>query len=240
MEIKLPVRKIIKFSNVDGPGNRMAIFLQGCNYDCDYCHNPETIEMNPVDQQVREYSVEELLEEIRRVSPFIRGITISGGESTLHYPAITELFKGVKAETKLTCFIDTNGSLPLWEERYREFVEVTDSFMLDVKAWDRDEHMELTGQGNESVRKNLKFLLEIDRLFEVRTVVVPGTLTNIETIREVSKVIAGRNTRYKIIRYRRMGVRPDRLVGVKGPGNELMEEMKEAALREGVEEVIII
>ena len=37
------LNKIIPFSSVDGPGNRTAIFLQGCNFDCVYCHNPETI-----------------------------------------------------------------------------------------------------------------------------------------------------------------------------------------------------
>lgn len=37
------VNRIIPFSNVDGPGNRMAIFLQGCPFNCWYCHNPETI-----------------------------------------------------------------------------------------------------------------------------------------------------------------------------------------------------
>ena len=41
-EIKVPVNKIIPFSSVDGPGNRTAIFLQACNLDCKYCHNPET------------------------------------------------------------------------------------------------------------------------------------------------------------------------------------------------------
>ncbi len=40
-----PVNKIIPFSNVDGPGNRTAIFFQGCCFDCLFCHNPETIRM---------------------------------------------------------------------------------------------------------------------------------------------------------------------------------------------------
>jgi len=37
------INKIIPFSAVDGPGNRTVIFLQGCNFACKYCHNPETI-----------------------------------------------------------------------------------------------------------------------------------------------------------------------------------------------------
>jgi pyruvate formate lyase activating enzyme len=36
------VNKIIPVSSVDGPGNRTTIFLQGCNIQCGYCHNPET------------------------------------------------------------------------------------------------------------------------------------------------------------------------------------------------------
>ncbi len=39
---RYPVNQIIPFSCVDGPGNRTAVFLQGCNIDCQYCHNPET------------------------------------------------------------------------------------------------------------------------------------------------------------------------------------------------------
>ena len=41
-KITAPVNRIIPFSAVDGPGNRTAVFLQGCNIDCKYCHNPET------------------------------------------------------------------------------------------------------------------------------------------------------------------------------------------------------
>jgi len=37
------INKILNFSAVDGPGNRTVIFFQGCNFNCLYCHNPETI-----------------------------------------------------------------------------------------------------------------------------------------------------------------------------------------------------
>lgn len=277
----LLVNKIIKFSSVDGPGNRMAIFLQGCNYDCDYCHNPETIGVcssckkcvagcptkalakegkkvvwdektcircdkcikicpKNASPLVRKYEIEELVAEIKKVAPFLRGITISGGEATLQYKEISQLFRRVKEETTLDCFIDTNGSLPLEEERYREFVDVTDAFMLDVKVWDKKTHKKLVGQGNRNVRRNLEFLMEEGKLFEVRTVVVPEILDNRETVEEVSKLIGEKGVRYKIIRYRRIGVRKDRLIGVESPGDEFMDELKGIAVREGVEEVIII
>jgi len=37
------VSKILTYSIVDGPGNRLVIFLQGCNFNCTACHNPHTI-----------------------------------------------------------------------------------------------------------------------------------------------------------------------------------------------------
>ena len=42
---RIPINRIIPFSNVDGPGNRLAIFVQKCPFQCWYCHNPETINM---------------------------------------------------------------------------------------------------------------------------------------------------------------------------------------------------
>lgn len=36
------VNRILAPSFLDGPGARLAVFLQGCDLACGYCHNPET------------------------------------------------------------------------------------------------------------------------------------------------------------------------------------------------------
>lgn len=40
---KAIINNILNFSAVDGPGNRMVVFFQGCNLACPGCHNPYTI-----------------------------------------------------------------------------------------------------------------------------------------------------------------------------------------------------
>ncbi len=37
------LNKILPYSVVDGPGNRLVLFFQGCNFKCITCHNPYTI-----------------------------------------------------------------------------------------------------------------------------------------------------------------------------------------------------
>ena len=40
---KAIINQILPFSCVDGPGSRLVLFMQGCNYQCKNCHNPHTI-----------------------------------------------------------------------------------------------------------------------------------------------------------------------------------------------------
>lgn len=256
------VNKIIPFSCIDGPGNRTAIFFQGCNLKCTYCHNPETINKcincgkciltcpvealkienkkvvwnkdvcvqcdtcikvceNLSTPKTIEYSVDELFEEIKKIRPFIQGITVSGGECTLNADFLVELFKKVKKELNITCFVDTNGTLDLSERE--DLVSITDKFMLDVKCMDNDEHVKITGKENEIVIKNLHYLLEKDKLHEVRTVVAPN-LNNEYTITEVAKIIDGK-CKYKLNAYRKYGVRKEGLDlhGEVGPNEEEMK-----------------
>lgn len=37
------LNKILTYSVVDGPGNRLVLFFQGCNFNCPACHNPYTV-----------------------------------------------------------------------------------------------------------------------------------------------------------------------------------------------------
>ena len=99
---------------------------------------------------------------------------------------LVELFTKVKKELNLTCFVDTNGTIDL--SKREDLVNIADKFMLDVKCFDNEEHIKITGLNNLIVLKNLKYLLEKDKLYEVRTVVAPN-LNNEYTIKEVTKII---------------------------------------------------
>ncbi|MDW7728555.1 MAG: 4Fe-4S single cluster domain-containing protein [Bacillota bacterium] len=62
-------------SIVDGPGIRLALFVQGCSHRCPGCHNPETHDPRggkPVE-------IVQLIEIIDNCNN-IDGVTISGGE----------------------------------------------------------------------------------------------------------------------------------------------------------------
>ena len=239
------VNKIIPFSNVDGPGNRLSIFFQGCNFDCLYCHNPETIEVfgeKNIPEEISVMTVDDILREITEVEPFISGITVSGGECSLQWKFLTKLFTEVKKKWKrLTCFVDSNGSVPLWTEDKKEFVEILDKVMIDIKAYDKKDHMLMVGMDNENVIKNFKYLIEIDKIYEVRTVIVPEIIDNEKTDDNISKLIAhyDKDIKYKLIKYRQNGVRRDVLVSYT-PDDDYMNKLKKIALKNGLSDVVIV
>ena len=119
--------------------------------------------------------VHEVLDEIRAAMPYISGVTVSGGEATVQYEFVVELFSEIKRQVEfsgLTTFIDSNGSAPqhVWEA----LALYTDGVMLDLKALDEESHIALTGSPNTAVLESIKFLDSITKLYEVRLLLVPG------------------------------------------------------------------
>lgn len=276
------VNRIIPFSSVDGPGNRTAVFLQGCNINCKYCHNPETrrlcigcgicvkqcpagalgrgeageilfdrskcvqcdtcIHVCPHDSSPRTELLTpgQVWERVARQIPFIRGITVSGGECMLNPGFLEELFV-LARRGGLTTMIDSNGTIPFWD--YPELLEVTDGVMLDIKAFDNQDHIRVTDAGNTTVLENATYLAKKKKLFEVRCVIVPDLYDGEKNIRGTADFLAPllelHKFRIKIIAYRPMGVREEYSHFVV-PDREYLEFLSGIFQAKGFEDIIII
>jgi hypothetical protein len=101
--------------------------------------------------------------------------------------------------------------------------------------------MKVTDKGNSMILKNLEYLSSVNKLYEVRTVVVPELFDVKETVSKVSEIISKKssNIRYKIITYRPMGVRAEYRNFIP-PTKQFMKELYNIAKGKGVKEVIIV
>ena len=275
------VNKLIPMSVVDGPGNRFAIFLQGCNFNCKYCHNPETIHRcihcgdcvagcpadalsmtegkvvwDPVkcvdcdkciatcthgaSPKVRAMSAADLMAEIEKAVPFIEGISVSGGEATLQAKELIPLFEMAK-EKGLTALIDSNGGVDFSKGDLKSLLDISDGVMLDVKAWEKEDHLRITGRDNEPVKKNLAYLAEAGKIEELRFVLL-DTLDNEHSLREAAKVLGEKihSTRVKLISYRHFGVRKEYIDELRAPSREEKDRLIALAKELGFHEVVDI
>ena len=89
MEIRLA--GIVPESIVDGPGYRFAVFVQGCPHGCPGCHNPGTHDVNGGYLS----DTQEIIAQMGK-NPFVRGVTLSGGEPMLQSAALLEVAKAAK------------------------------------------------------------------------------------------------------------------------------------------------
>lgn len=154
--------------------------------------------------RVKWMTVEDVMLQVRRSAPYIRGVTASGGECTLQNEFLIELFTAVRSLGK-TCLIDSNGSFDF--ERDPRVLAVSEGVMLDVKAVEPAWNETLISYPRDTVLKNLDYLLGAGKLYEVRTLIFPGRDTENEaTVRYVAEHIRD-GCFYKLIRYRPYGVR---------------------------------
>ncbi len=241
------VAKILNTSAVDGPGNRAVVFLQGCSFDCAYCHNPETrpaVTAKPgprpdgKEAWPRLMTSGDVLASIGRYRAFLRGITVTGGECGEQPEFLQELLREARA-FGLPGLVDTNGSLDY--EAWPGILEAAEGFMLDIKAWDEAEHRALTGADNAAVLANLEFLAGVGALYEIRTVIAPGLFDAEQTVRMASQALAraGSSARYKLIRFRPQGVRAA-WRSLPAPGDALMERLATLATACGAAEVVVV
>jgi len=197
-----------KSSALDGPGLRVVVFMQGCQFRCKYCHNRDS--WDPREGSL--YSVAEVIKQVLPFRGFIDaskgGVTVSGGEALLQSEFVTLLFKELKAIDLHTC-LDTNGYVKdqLWGQGLDTLLRYTDLVLLDLKHMNRRKHEALTGVGNDKTRNLARYLADIGKPTWIRHVLVPGYTDDEEDLRELATFIAPMQNvkRFELLPYHRMG-----------------------------------
>lgn len=78
MEMTVRVAGIVHDSIVDGPGVRVAVFVQGCGHHCKGCHNRQTWDRDGGKPLPVGDVWADIKEDLK--SGYVKGLTLSGGE----------------------------------------------------------------------------------------------------------------------------------------------------------------
>ena len=215
----------------DGPGLRLVVFLQGCNFRCLYCANPDTI----ASQGGTPTDVEEVVRMAVSQKAFFGkrgGITFSGGEPTFQAKALLPLFRRLKEEGIHIC-LDSNGGI--WNNEVEELLMLTDLVLLDVKEFHPSRHQALTGRGNEQTLRTAAWLEEHQKPFWMRYVLVPGYSDFEEDIRNLGTHLGSYQMiqRVEILPYHTLGAHKyeamDKAYPLKGLAENTPEQIEKAA-----------
>lgn len=182
----LNVHSFESLGTYDGPGIRLVIFLQGCNFKCLYCANPDTIECKGGTPT----SADEIVNMAKNQKPFFGkkgGVTFSGGEPLVQAKNLIPVLKALKAEGFHIC-IDTNGSV--LNDTVKEALEYIDIVLLDIKHIDDNKHLALVGQSNERTLIFASYLQQINKPVWLRYVLVPGYSDDTKDMHQLGKHFA--------------------------------------------------
>ena len=228
------IHSLESFGSVDGPGVRYVIFTTGCPMRCQFCHNPDTWQMD----KGTPYTTDELLEKAMKYRSYwgtTGGITVSGGEPLMQIDFVTELFQKAKAKGIHTT-LDTSGNPFTREEpffsKFNKLMEYTDLVMLDIKQIDNEQHKILTGFSNENILDLATYLSDTGKAMWIRHVLVPGGSDNDEYLKRLRTFIDTLKTveRVDVLPYHSLGAYKWAelgleypLEGVKAPTKERVE-----------------
>jgi pyruvate formate lyase activating enzyme len=127
------ISAIQKFTLIDYPGKvACVVFTPGCNFRCGYCHNPEFVEPEKI-EQVRSSFIPEAVffNFLSRRQRLLDGVVITGGEPTIMYDLV-EFIRRIKG-LGLAIKLDTNGSNP---DKIKALIaeKLIDYIAMDIKT----------------------------------------------------------------------------------------------------------
>ncbi|MEZ2189632.1 pyruvate formate-lyase-activating protein [Corynebacterium sp. CCM 9204] len=172
---------------VDGPGTRMTLFLSGCPLRCQYCHNPDTMEMRTGTLE----TADDIIAKVKRYRGVFRasggGLTISGGEPLFQIAFARRVFTAVH-DAGIHVAVDTSGYLG---SRLTDAdLDSIDLFLLDVKSGDPDTYRRVTGRELQPTIDFGDRLAAAGKKIWIRFVLVPGLTDDLENVEKVCDIVS--------------------------------------------------
>ena len=154
--------KIIGISRLrmgtDGHGITSLVAFHGCPLRCEYCLNPTSIDP---DAKVRLLLPEEVMAELRKDELYYMatkgGVTFGGGEPLLNSQFIKDIMELGANEWNVS--VETSLNVP--RHHLEVLLPYIDEYIVDVKDMNPEIYKRYTGKGNELVKSNLKWLIEM-------------------------------------------------------------------------------
>ena len=216
-------------SAVDGPGIRLVAWTAGCQFRCLYCHNPDTWNMMNGMAIPLERAVAALSKYRHGLKIMSGGFTLSGGEPLMQDRFVVRLLTAAKGMGIHTA-LDTNGYLG--ERLSDEDLEQIDLVLLDIKSWDRERHLYLTGKDVGPTLDFARRLSQRRRPMWLRYVLVPGLTDDENGIKQIAAFAAGLGNvgRVDVLPFHQLGRHKWQKLGlnytlddVRPPTNEVVE-----------------
>jgi pyruvate formate lyase activating enzyme len=183
----------LKQSLIDFPGKiASVIFTSGCNFRCFYCHNPELVlpELIQEDQIINENEIFAYLEKNKQL---LDAVVITGGEPTIQ-PDLVQFILKVK-DLGLLVKLDTNGTNPIVVKELLKN-DLVDYIAMDIKSsLDQIKYSEIVGNQFtilqlESIKQTIQIIKESKIGFEFRTTLVKPYHT-IKEIQDMATALSG-------------------------------------------------
>lgn len=118
------------------------------------------------------------------------GVTISGGEPLLQSKKVKELLK-MFHEKGVHTALDTSGLCS--EQAIDDVFPYVSLFLYDLKVIDREKHIRFTGQPNDKILSNYRYLVDkckgTDKKIWIRTPIIPGATDSDENIMQIANII---------------------------------------------------
>ncbi len=195
-----PVAGLTGMSTCDWPGHLAAtVFLQGCPWNCTYCHNRDLID--PRAPGVLEWS--DVLAFLGRRRGLLDGLVFSGGEPT-RTAALPEAISDVRA-LGLAVGLHTSGAFP---SRLAQVLGDLRWVGLDIKALPEDYQAVVGRPGaGERAWRSLGLVLESGVDYEVRTTIHPGSAATDRLGEIVARLLAAGVRTFALQQAREIGTR---------------------------------